>query len=387
MPGEHQKYRMTHNDPIPYKHLVALGFAAFAVQFLVSWFQPHPGYFWHTDSPAYWNNAASFLQDGTIVNTFFPMGASLLLAPLLAAGLEPFTVVLWVHPALSVFSVLMAFALVRPLEGPGAALAAGWCVALYPPLLNYSRQLLSEPWYVATLLAACAVLIQPGKGRAWWGGVLLGMTVLIRTPSLGVAVLVLGSLAFAKRPALEWLLCLAGTVLVLSGGTLLASRSDDRFVFLTTQGSMATSRRSVLGGEVSVPESEQKASYLAWLRKEPAAFLEQRLFSFVNMTSPWAFGETRSLATKLLIFLSDAPIILATLLAIRESLRTRWRPETWLLLCPALGLIGFHTLFVGQNRYRMPYMPFLICFSAVYLWPLLKTWLRGKDWLTGLGRY
>lgn len=339
-----------------------------------------------TDSPAYWDNAGSFMQDGTIVNTFYPMGSSLLIAPLRAAGLEPFMVVLWAHPVLHVMNVLLAFAIVRRLGTTGAALAAGWCVACYPPLLNYSRQFLSEPWHVTTLFAACAVLIRPGKSRAWWGGVLLGLSVLIRTPSLGVAAFVLAALVFAKRPAGQWLLCLAGVVLVLAGGTLLASRSEGRFVFLTTQGSMATSRRSVLGGEAFVPAQEQKASYLAWLKEEPAGFLKQRWFALVNMTSPWAFGESRSLATKLLILLSDLPILMACLLAIREALRTRWRTEVWLLLCPALGLIGFHTLFVGQNRYRMPYMPFLICFAAVFLWPLLRTWVGKVTRLGECGR-
>ena len=367
---------MSRSNPINSMHLVGLCLAAFAAQFFVSWFQPSTGYFWHTDSPVYWDNARSLLYDGRIANTFFPMGASMLLAPFRWAGLEPFSIVLWVHPLLNSLDVLMAFFLVRYLAGPGAAFAAGWCIALYPPMLNYSRQFLSEPWYVFILLAACSVLIKPGRGRAWWGGVLLGFSVLIRTPSLGVAALCLIALAFMNRGALECMLCTAGLVVVLMFGSALASLSSERFVFLTTQGSMATSRRSVLGGEIAVPDAAQHPSYLSALVAEPTDFIKQRLYSFINVASPWAFGDGRSIQVKLMIFVPDFLILIATLVALREALRMQRNPEVILLLCPALGLIGFYTMFVGQNRYRMPYMPFLICFCAVHLWPHFTTRFR-----------
>lgn len=81
-------------------------------------------------------------------------------------------------------TILAAFALALVLAGTAAGLGAAALVAFYPPLIESSGQLLSEP--LGALLVTCAMLAVALALRrpAWWrlvaAGVLLGATVLTR---------------------------------------------------------------------------------------------------------------------------------------------------------------------------------------------------------------
>ncbi len=87
--------------------------------------------------------------------------------------------------AVGTATIVAAFALAFVLGGAGAGLGAAALVAVYPPLIEASGQLLSEP--LGALLVTCAMLVVALSLRrpAWWrllaAGVLLGATVLTRT--------------------------------------------------------------------------------------------------------------------------------------------------------------------------------------------------------------
>jgi hypothetical protein len=349
--------------------IVGVAAVAYALQFVASLLQPSPDYFWMTDSPAYWANATEFARTGRIAEPFFPMGASLFLSPFVAMGVEPYSVVLWVHPAVHAVSAVAAFLIVRSALAAIPAAAAGLMVASYPPLLNYSRQLISEPWFVATLMVGLWLAIRPGRERALLSGVLFGTATLVRTPGLGIVALMPVSLLLLKRAKTDAAAFVVGASAVIITGVMIASASAGRPVFLTSGVSMTTGCRSIYGGYEFLAVHDQPASYLSHLIQSPGLFAQERLFALLNIISPWPLGEGRGLATKLLIFLSDAPVLFFTIASIGLSRRSRRVDDVLLLLVPAIGLISFYTLLFAINRYRMPYIPPLICYGVWVWWP------------------
>lgn len=342
---------------------------AFGVQFIGSLLQPRPGYFWMTDSPVYWDNATEFFQTGRLATVFYPMGASLFLAPFAGLGFKPFSVVLWVHSALHAMNAVAAFMIVRRGRSVTPAAVAAILVAIYPPLLNYSRQLISEPWFVTSLMLGLWLIIRPGRRRALFAGLLFGVMTLVRTPGLGIAALMPAALVSLRRPKVEVLLFIAGVGLVVMTGVILASASAGRPVFLTSGVSMTVGCRSVLGGYVFLPADEQPASYISHLLNSPREFFQERTYAILNILSPWPLDSSRKLATKIMIFCSDAPVLLLSIASVGEWLRRRKVDDSMLLVVPAIGLIGFYSLLFAINRYRMPYFPPLICLAVWTLWP------------------
>ena len=165
-------------------------------------------------------------------------------------------IVLWVHPLLHAINAILAFALVGRFVVGWPPLVAGLWVALYPPALNYARQLISEPWCVTVLLATFWAVLRPGWRWAAVAGLLAGLGVLVRTPMLGVWFLMVIAFVCQRRPRNELVAFASCSLLVLTAGTALVSYSTGHFTFLTTQGRMAVERMSVPGGEIFVPPEQ-----------------------------------------------------------------------------------------------------------------------------------
>ncbi|MFM2178621.1 MAG: hypothetical protein RL015_2719 [Verrucomicrobiota bacterium] len=339
---------------------------AFALQWLVSWNQPSPDYYMMTDSSHYWSNATSFREKGRIADTYMPMGSSMCMAACQAIGLKEFDVVLWVHPALNALNCWFAFVIVSHfLRGWWPFLAALW-VACYPPQLNYARQLLSEPWFVTSLLALLTVMLRQGFRHSLLTGFLLGWCVLVRSQALGIWAIALLVLFLMGRPKSELAVILSVSVSVIVVGCLIASWSAGKPLFLTHQSLMMTIYRSVPGGWEDIPEAQRHASYLAGLMNHPLDFLTQRFWALVNMLSPWPLDTGRSWKVKFFLTVVDLPILATLVYALVRLLRGFKLPrEVWLLVIPLVGLTLFHTLFFAITRYRMPMMLPLIPFAVV----------------------
>ena len=86
--------------------------------------------------------------------------------------------------AVGTATILAAFALAFVLAGPAAGLVAAGLVAFYPPLIDASGQLLSEPLgallVTLAMLAVALALRRPAWWRLFGAGILLGATVLTR---------------------------------------------------------------------------------------------------------------------------------------------------------------------------------------------------------------
>ena len=354
---------------------------AFVLQWLVSWNQPTHGYYMMTDSAHYWSNATSFREQGKIADTYMPMGASVCMAACQSFGLKEFDVVLWIHPVLNVINCWFAFVIVSHFVSGRWPLLAALFVASYPPQLNYARQLLSEPWFVTSLLALLVAMLRNGMRFSLLTGFLLGWCVLVRSQALGVWAVALLVLFLMRRPKKELAVIFGVSVSVIALGCLIASWSAEKPLFLTQQSLMMTIYRSVPGGWEDIPEAQRQASYLAGLMSYPLDFLTQRFWALVNMLSPWPLDAGRSWKVKLFLTVVDLPMLAALVYAMfRLPSGFKLPREVWFLVIPMVGLTMFHTMFFAVTRYRMPMMLPLIPF-AVVIYALIRQ-SRKEDRLT-----
>jgi hypothetical protein len=158
------------------------------------------------------------------------------------------------------------FLLALVMAGPLAGLGAATLVALYPPLIDASRDLLSEP--LGALLVTCALLAVALALRrpAWWrfaaAGALLGATVLTRADLILVPLLAGGVAAAAlwrraegggRGPALRGVGALAAGCLVIAAPwTWFASNQAGELVPVSTGGASNAFVGTLLPGDGSM---------------------------------------------------------------------------------------------------------------------------------------
>src|SRR4051812_46638370 len=95
-----------------------------------------------------------------------------------------------VQAAAGTAQIPMCFLLATLLAGPGAGLLAAGTIAFYPPLIDASGDLLTEPlgalMLLVALIAVVLALRRPNLATALIAGVLLGLSVLVRADLLPV---------------------------------------------------------------------------------------------------------------------------------------------------------------------------------------------------------
>jgi hypothetical protein len=147
----------------------------------------------------------------------------------------------WLLAVVGTLLVVATFALGRRLGGDGAGLIAAAVVAVYPPLVRTTGELLSEPFGALPLaLAVLALLAARSSGRRVLfatGGALLGVAAMARADLLAALVvcpLVLLALAVAKGRAgtgvVEGATVLAAGALALAPWVAYASARTNSFV-------------------------------------------------------------------------------------------------------------------------------------------------------------
>jgi 4-amino-4-deoxy-L-arabinose transferase-like glycosyltransferase len=117
----------------------------------------------------------------------------------------------WAQAIVGVGLILVVFALVRLLAGPWPAVVAAACVALYPPLVVITGDMVSEPLGALTIALVMLALAWAWRAPAWWrfavAGALTGAAILVRAdllilPLVLAAVVALTLRRTGVRPAL-----------------------------------------------------------------------------------------------------------------------------------------------------------------------------------------
>jgi hypothetical protein len=112
-----------------------------------------------------------------------------------------------VEALMGVAAILVAFALGNRLGGRATGLLAAFAVAVYPPFIHSTGELMSEPPAILTLPAAVLAFLWAGEQerlRAWLlPGLLFGLTAMFRPEYLfvGAAFVVLAAIRIARQKA------------------------------------------------------------------------------------------------------------------------------------------------------------------------------------------
>ena len=139
----------------------------------------------------------------------------------------------WLQALAGTALILVVFALARVLAGTGAGLAAAAIIAIYPPLVRLSGELLSEGLGSLLLASAtlCAVAAVKRPGVRLWAaaGALWGLTILTRADYV-LAPLVIALLVGGSRFRSGGIALLAAAALTLTpvGPVRVAARGPFR---------------------------------------------------------------------------------------------------------------------------------------------------------------
>lgn len=319
-----------------------------------------------------------------------------------------------------------AFLLAFLIAGSWAGLAAAAGVAFYPPLVDASGDLLSEPLgALFATTALIAVVLALRRLSPWWlgaAGVLLGATVLTRADLAAVplvAMAVVGIVAWRRaerRPALAGarsvLPVLAATVLVTLPWTVFASREAGHLVPLSTGGASNLWVGTYLPGDGSIfgaKESladEVRARRIDLAGKEYFQLRQADVIETVAARRPeldteaalraealanigdYAFGDPLGFAAMMArkvdrlwgsytvgtygnprwwTTTAHLAIVGLGLIGLVAGLALTRRPELWLLAAVLLYVTALNAVLVSEARHNLTVMPLVIVAAAAGL--------------------
>ena len=317
-------------------------------------------------------------------------------------------------------TVLAAFALAVLLGGLWAGLAAAAAVAFYPPAIEASSLLVSEPLGALAITVALAAVVwavqRGGALRSLAAGALLGAACLVRADVLlGALVLVAGVAVVAwraagRRPGLRaGAAVLAGMLVLLAPWTVFASRRAHAFVPITDGGASTLFIATYLPGHGTIfglkhalraesvrrhpryrhvpiqrisseaflnavarrhPRLGHDAAISAELRRNLRVYVLGHPVAFAKLTATkigrmWGgpFRGTHRKATPLPLWTHRVLLALALL----GLLGALWRRRTAPLVLVALGLLviaAVNVAFVAEARHAFRLMPALLAAGA-----------------------
>lgn len=266
----------------------------------------------------------------------------------------------------------------------GSQRAGTWAMAVaavYPFFVYYGGVLMSETFY---LLFVVLALWQLTSGRAWLGGLALGLAALCRVEAAFIAPLVL--LAARRKEAVLFFLIPVGAWMARNKAATGAFTLDNHGGMTLIHGTMyhdlaqekdtADVMKEVESQPWYVeaqrrPESERDALYrkaaVEWMKANPGATARgwaEKFLMFWRLypRTDKVYHQTEhsrpdvGLPRWALVAVSLAfePWLLA--LGLYGLWKLRWRPA-WAFIA---GTCGVHVLVVSMMRYRLPVMPFLI---------------------------
>ncbi len=288
-----------------------------------------------------------------------------------------------------------------------AAFLAAMATALYPNLIFFTVLGLTEPLYIALVLAAFV---------AWYRGafavaaVFATLSILTR-PSIDLLapVLVLYfALIIHRLPWRSAALKLAAYAAIYCAlmapwwaynfqayGTFVRLNLASGEVFYLGNNPMNRSGGGIYGVDgdltqfASNPDpvarnAAQWAAGLDYVRNNPGRFVEMAAIKFVRFWRPWPYAAEYSNWRYVVVSaVSFVPVaLLALFYLLRWSFADRVRAGPLFLLVGYITAI--HMITIASIRYRVPLEPFVIIFAAVAAARLLRRWPVGRQWVAAI---
>ena len=319
-------------------------------------------------------------------------------------------------------TVLAVYLLARRWLAGGPSLFAAAIVAANPFLIYFTGLLLTETLFTALLAWGMVLLLGPGDlspedDRTSWtqtglwlsGGLLLGLSILVRQSAIGLPVALGVAAAFVNRQKggpyhRRWPLPVGSTMLLITGCVLLPwayrnHRVLGAWVWTSTNGGItlydgfnpdatgASDQSFVrMMPELRAMDELGRSRHLARLAKEEirrqplraarlAAAKAARTWSPVPLSDE--YGSWKYRAVGLLYSLPLDVLVLIGLFRRSPGGRPLSRPAKAFLLLPAIYFTAMHMASVGSLRYRIPAEPpmAVVAASAVIL-PGVAGWKR-----------
>ena len=330
-------------------------------------------------------------KQSLIVYSFRPPFLPIVLAGVYGVAGHHFWVARVVMALLSAATCVVVARIARRLFGGRAGVVAGLLMAVYPKLIYYSGDIVTETVYIFLLALAVAMLFAAGEAAhgPWrWpvAGALMGLATLTRSALLAflpfAALWVLIVRRQKARAVGEAALLALGFLAAMAPWWVRNAAVHASFVPATTEGGLTfwvTNWEQADGGghvdhtsqrgkfdRLSEVEIDRKFYRLGWayVRGHPGHFLRLAATKFVRFWRLWPHASEPSVgvAAALVAGLTFAPVLLLAIWGALLS-RRQWRPLLLLYL-----LIGYYTalhmVFMAITRYRLPLEPFLIILAA-----------------------
>ena len=303
---------------------------------------------------------------------------------------------------LSTSICLTAYLLGRRLVSERAGLFAAWFAALFPPLIWYSKVLVSETAAAAVLglwALAAVIYFQEGGGIRRIGvvGLLGGVLVLFRAEMLILAPMPFVARALAAPGRAELirrlprelggaLAAAALTLLVLSpwvaynqqrlGKPLLLTTAKGIAIWLVSHDPpvtevehptyLAAKARHKVAGDPVTTSDRFEAEGRANIASHPGAYVRARL---KNLPRFWFGSQAESipdagLGLKLLGFGSQSLFVLSALAGLLWYGRSRAHLIVWLIIG---AKVAAHAPFVQAARFSLHLAPLLFCYGGALL--------------------
>ena len=304
------------------------------------------------------------------------------LYPLVLAGLYAvfgvsIRVAQFLNVVLGVCSVWLGYNLARRVFGSDAGTWAGILLAVYPLLLYYTGQLLTETLFVFLLALGLWSLLRLQRSAPWASlilpGIIFGLAALTRPTALPIAFLVAVWLGVTRRsdriqPILRVAAFFLGVGLAIAPWTIRNHVVFRRFVPLTSlggwslyianhpgvQGTLDDNLNRTVAEFDVLPELERGAMYQAraieWIKANPATFLRvsvRRLIYF------WHLDYHGQGTAEMIFLLLWYPLLALMLFGVSRAWRSN-REALMLLLCVPIGFSLLQLIFLPDGRYRLP---------------------------------
>jgi 4-amino-4-deoxy-L-arabinose transferase-like glycosyltransferase len=290
---------------------------------------------------------------------------------------------------LSTAAVWLVYALsLKLFSDRAAAFTGALAAAFYPYFIFYSAVGLTEPLFIALLLAAFL---------AWYRGAFIAAAIftvfgILTRPAIELlAPLLVCYFAFflhglGVKGTARQLLVYAAVYLALMSpwwvhnyatyGTFVRLDLATGIVLRSANNPMNESGGSIFGKDwdpdefsnITDPVARDRAlreAAIAYIEEHPVHFAEMALIKFTRFWQPWPYASEYKGSFYLLVsLLSYGPILLLSL-----AYLVLWGRQDLRKILPILMFIAYltavHCVVVSSIRYRLPIEPFLIIFASV----------------------